>query len=99
MLGAGMLFGVSNAFAGYLRFFAAALTPKCHRARAVSITIGAAVVSGFLGPLLARVTAGALHARFTGAYLSAGAMLLLSGAVILTTPHLTPAAARPSPVH
>jgi MFS family permease len=73
-----LLIGVSSAFAQLYRFAAAEAVPDAERGRAISTVLAGGLVAAFVGPQLARATAGLLTPRFVACYLAVPALTLLT---------------------
>jgi MFS family permease len=71
------LTGVGESFCDYLRFAAAEVAPDALKARAVSIVIATSVLGGFVGPEVAKATAGSLDIEFQGSYATNAAISIL----------------------
>lgn len=80
--------GVGFGFSEYLRFAAAELVPPALKPRAVSLTIASSVVSGVIGPQIAKVTRGWLDVEFQASYLVNGAVGVLYMLVLALVPNL-----------
>ena len=82
------LAGVGEGVSEFLRFVAADLAPKNRKARAVSLTIGASVVSGIAGGQIAKLTAHATDLEFQGSYVANVVLAAIYFLIILVTPQL-----------
>lgn len=101
LLGGAFLVGGASAVAQLYRFAAAEAVDPPHRGRAMSLVLAGGLAAGFVGPQLARATAGLLGTRFVASYLCVPllgvvSVLFLSG-LDLPRPVETPTdqAARP----
>ena len=97
-----LVFGTFNSFGQYYRFVAAEVAPLEFRATAVSLVLAGGLVGGILGPSLSRVTIDLIEPKFTGAYLTLIAFILVTIAILsrIRVPNLSAAeqAARGRPL-
>src|SRR5262245_32253942 len=79
---AGLLLGVSVAFAQQYRFAAAETSLPDFRSRAISFVLAGGLAAAFLGPLLARATVQLFDTTYLGSYLCVPALGLLAAALL-----------------
>ena len=89
--------GIGFGFSEYLRFAAAEIVPAHLKAQAVSLTIASSVVSGVVGPQIAKSTASMFDTEFEASYLANGIIGLLYLLIIACIPNLPSVAARRGP--
>jgi len=93
---AGLLLGVSVAFAQQYRFAAAETSLSEFRSRAISFVLAGGLAAAFIGPMLARATVQLFDTIYLGAYVCVPLLGLLTAALLvgLRMPPLAEEAAR-----